>query len=130
MEAAMINKKILNPDRVRHPEGRFSFIPHRFLLDGFLKSLSTPEQVLYFFLSLAADKNGISYYGLKSICTQLHMEEAVYHRAIEALLAKDLVAYDGRLFQVLSLPAKPVVLHRISPCDIKALCRAIVKEVP
>lgn len=126
----MINKRILIPDRVRHPNGRFSFIPHRFLLDGFLKSLSTPEQVLYFFLSLAADKNGISYYGPKSICTQLHMGEDVYQPTLEALLAKDLVAYDGRLFQVLSLPEKPVVLHRISPCDIKALCKAMVKEVP
>lgn len=126
----MITKKILNPDRVRHPQGRFSFIPHRFLLDGFFKSLSTPEQVLYFFLSLAADKNGISYYGPKSICTQLHLDEDVYRKALEALLAKDLVAYDGRLFQVLSLPDKPVKLHRISPCDIKALCKAMVKEVP
>lgn len=31
----MIKKKILNPVRVRQINGGFSFIPHRFLTDGF-----------------------------------------------------------------------------------------------
>lgn len=37
--SAMITKKILVPDRVRKINGGFSFIPHRFLLDGFLEHL-------------------------------------------------------------------------------------------
>ena len=51
----MITKKILVPDRVRKINGGFSFIPHRFLLDGFLEHLSQPELLLYLFLVLAAD---------------------------------------------------------------------------
>lgn len=125
----MIRKRLLKPDRIRQHEGRFSFIPHRFLLDGFIKSLSVEELALYFFLSLAADKNGISYYGKTSICSQLHLDEAAYHRGLQALIDKDLIAYDGKLFQVLSLPEKPVVLHKIDPEVIGNLARKIVKEV-
>ena len=43
----MIRKKILNRDRVRGINGGFSYIPHRFLTDGFLSSLSQKELLLY-----------------------------------------------------------------------------------
>ena len=56
----MITKKILVPNRVRKINGGFSFIPHRFLLDGFLEHLSQPELLLYLFLVLAADHRGLS----------------------------------------------------------------------
>ena len=49
----MIKKKVLEPDRIRHIQGGFSFIPHRFLTDGFLASLSQIEILLYLFLVLA-----------------------------------------------------------------------------
>ena len=48
----MIKKKVLNPKRVRKINGGFSFIPHRFLTDGFLASLNPHELLLYFFLVL------------------------------------------------------------------------------
>ena len=73
-EAAMRIKKIINPDRVRHINGGFSFIPHRFLTDGFLTSLSRQEILLYFFLILASDRNGLSYYSYDSICKFLHLD--------------------------------------------------------
>ena len=44
----MIKKKVLNPNRVRHIEGGFGFIPHRFLTDDFLASLVSEEILLYF----------------------------------------------------------------------------------
>ena len=58
----MIKKKILDPDRVRRINGGFSFIPHRFLTDGFLASLDQSEILLYLFLILASDRNGLSFY--------------------------------------------------------------------
>ena len=58
----MINKKILHPDRIRRIAGGFSFIPHRFLADGFFVSLTPHELLLYFLLVLAGDRNGISFY--------------------------------------------------------------------
>ncbi len=103
----MISKKILNPDRIRRIDGGFSFIPHRFLTDGFLKALSQPQLILYIFLVLAADRYGLSFYSYNRICSLLHMTVEQYIEARDGLLEKDLIAFDGTLFQVLSLPASP-----------------------
>ena len=107
-EAAMIIKKIINPDRVRHVNGGFSFIPHRFLTDGFLTSLNQEEVLLYFFLILASDRNGLSYYSYDSICKFLQLDSDVYIKARDGLLIKDLIAFDSTIFQVLDLPSKPI----------------------
>ena len=103
----MITKKILNPDRIRCIDGGFSFIPHRFLTGGFLKTLSQQELVLYVFLILAADRYGLSFYSYDRICSLLHMNVEQYMAARDALIEKDLIAFDGTLFQVLCLPPSP-----------------------
>ena len=104
----MIIKKIINPDRVRHVNGGFSFIPHRFLTDGFLTSLSQQEVLLYFFLILASDRNGLSYYSNDSICKFFQLDIAAYLKARDGLLIKGLIAFDSTIFQVLELPPKPI----------------------
>jgi len=108
----MITKKILNPDRIRHINGGFSFIPHRFLTDGFLKSLNPPELLLYIFLVLAANRYGLSFYSHDRICSHLHLSIEQYIEARHGLIKKDLIAFDGTLFQVLELPAVPIKLQR------------------
>jgi len=100
----MIRKKVLVQDRIRCTGKSFCFIPHRFLTDGFLQSLTRHELALYLFLVLASDKNGLSYYGDKSICSKLGLKEQDYLFARSCLIHKDLIMYDGTLFQVLSLP--------------------------
>ena len=104
----MIKKKILNPNRIRHIEGGFGFIPHRFLTDEFLASLVREEILLYFFLILASDRHGLSFYSYDAICTLLRLSLDEYIAARDSLIKKDLIAFDGTLFQVLSLPPKPV----------------------
>ena len=104
----MIKKKILNPDRTRRIKGGFSFIPHRFLSGGFLSALNPYELLLYFFLSIAADRNGLSFYSYDKICTLLQMSLDQYIKARDGLLEKDLIAFDGTIFQVLSLPRQVV----------------------
>lgn len=97
------------PDRVRSiRSGSFAFIPHRFLRDGFFCSLSPDELSLYLLLVLAADRDGISFYSFDRICSVLEMCLDDFLDARNALLDKDLLAFDGARFQVLSLPAKPV----------------------
>jgi hypothetical protein len=103
----MIKKKVLDPNRVRCIERGFSFIPHRFLTDGFLASLSQRELLLYFFLVLVSDRHGLSFYSYDAICSLLQLSMDDYIRARDALIDKDLIAFDGTLFQVLDLPAKP-----------------------
>jgi hypothetical protein len=103
----MIKKKILDPNRVRRIERGFSFIPHRFLTDGFLSSLDQRELLLYFFLVLVSDRHGLSFYSYDAICSLLQLSVDDYIGARDRLIEKDLIAFDGTLFQVLDLPAKP-----------------------
>ena len=105
----MMKKKVLVPDRVRHVDGGFSFIPHRFLTDGFLSSLNQEEILLYFFLILASDRHGLSFYAYDGICSLLGLSVDEYIEARDGLIGKDLIAFDGTLFQVLDLPSKPVL---------------------
>jgi len=102
----MIEKTPLCPQRVRKITGSFAFIEHRFLRDGFLEVLTHHELVLYLFLVLVADRSGLSYYSYDKICTLLQFSLDEYLVARDALIKKDLIAFDGHLFQVLSLPQR------------------------
>jgi hypothetical protein len=114
----MIRKKIINPERVRQINGGFSFIPHRFLTEGFFSSLSQKEILLYLFLVLVSDRYGLSFYAYDAICSLLHLTVDQYIAAREGLMERDLIAFDGTLFQVLELPSKPLPLKtKIPPHD-------------
>ena len=104
----MIKKKNLDDSRIRRIDGGFSFIPHRFLTDGFLACLQQPELLLYVFLVLAADRYGLSYYSYDRICSLLQLSTEQYITARDGLIKKDLIAFNGTLFQVLELPQKPL----------------------
>lgn len=99
----------LRPDRIRRTDGGFAFIPNRFLHAGFFASLGLVERSLYFFLVLAGDRCGVSYYAYDRICAALEITPDDYLQARNALIALDLIAFDGSRYQVLSLPPAPVV---------------------
>ena len=127
----MIKKRILNHQRIRRIDGGFAFIPHRFLTDGFLSVLNPSQQQLYFFLVLAADRHGLSFYSYDSICNLLQMSVDQYIEARDDLIEKDLIAFDGTIFQVLDLAHSPA--KKITPSQHSALNHLIqkcVKEVP
>ncbi|MCL5405259.1 MAG: helix-turn-helix domain-containing protein [Deltaproteobacteria bacterium] len=104
----MIEKVPLVAERVRRISGSFSFIEHRFLRGGFWQNLSHEELLLYFFLTLAGDRNGVSFYSYDKICALLKVHLDDYILARNGLIEKDLIAFDGHLFQVLSLPESPL----------------------
>ena len=126
----MVSKKVLNPDRLRRIDGGFSFIPHRFLTDGFLSSLTQKEILLYFFLILASDRYGLSFYSYDVICSYLELCVNDFIGAREGLIEKDLIASNGTLFQVLDLPAKPVnePIRKATHSTIAQLIRKSLKE--
>ena len=103
-----MKKRVLDQQRIRRIEGGFSFIPHRFLTDGFLASVNQKELLLYLFLVLASDRHGLSFYAYDVICSLLQLCVDEYIEARDGLIRKELIAFDGTLFQVLSLPPKPV----------------------
>ena len=136
----MIKTKILCPNRVRRITGSFAFIEHRFLRDGFWESLSHRELLLYVFLLLVADRNGVSYYSYDKIYSLLRISMDEYLNARNVLIDKDLIAFDGYFFQVLSLPEKPVnqplrlltsrqQMERYDPATIRNLiCRSLKED--
>ena len=104
----MIEKQPLCPNRRRQITGSFAFIEHRFLRDGFWSSLSQSACLLYVFLVFVADRSGLSYYSYDKMCTLLRFTLDDYLIARNGLIDKDLIAFDGSRFQVLSLPDRPV----------------------
>ena len=136
----MIKTKILSSKRVRRIIGSFAFIEHRFLRDGFWESLSRHELLLYLFLILVADRNGVSYYSYDKIYSLLRISADGYLAARNDLIDKDLISFDGHFFQVLSLPEKPVnqplrlltsrqQMERYDPATIRHLiCRSLKEE--
>lgn len=103
----MIVKKPINYQRIRKISGSFAFIEHRFLRQGFWAALTHHELILYLFLVLVADGNGLSYYSYDRICAHTGLNLDAYIQARNGLIDKDLLAFDGRFFQVLSLPERP-----------------------
>jgi hypothetical protein len=96
-------------DRVRRIDGSFAFLPHRFLREGFFASLTPDEMRLYVFLVLVADRSGMSFYHYDKICSVLEITGDDYIHARNGLIEKDLLAFDGTRFQILSLPQKPLL---------------------
>lgn len=119
------------PARLRRIDGSFAFLPHRFLRDGFLQSLTAQELRLYLVLVLVADRDGQSFYSHRRLCTLLETSPDAYLRARDALLRKDLIAASDTRVQVLSLPANPVHLEA-SPLprrDQIAACEALLTSL-
>lgn len=104
----MIKKRVLCGERVRAINGSFAFLEHRFLQGGFWETLDHYELLLYVFLVLVGDRKGLSYYTYDKICSLLKITVNDYIVARNDLIKKELIAFDGRLFQVLSLPKTPV----------------------
>ena len=126
----MIKKKVLDKNRIRRIDGGFGFIPHRFLTDGFVSALHRDELLLYFFLSLVSDRNGLSFYSYDKICTLLELSLEEYMASRNSLIEKDLIAFDGTLFQVLSLPQKqPERQKRRDRSPVKQLIEQTMKGV-
>jgi hypothetical protein len=119
-------RKPIVPARVRRIDGGFAFLPHRFLRDGFLSALDRDELALYVFLLLGGNREGVSFYRYDAICSLLALTLDDYIAARNALIRKDLVAFDGTRFQVLSLPDKideqpaPEDQHHRDPASIRA----------
>jgi len=128
----MIEKSPLIADRVRKIHGSFAWISHRFLRNGFWTSLSQQELLLYLFLILVADRQGLSYYSFDKICSPLAISPEEYILARNALIDKDLIAFDGHLFQVLSLPDRPVQIPRYplkTRADMAAKDPATIRQI-
>lgn len=94
----------LNTERIRHLEPPFGWIPFALVRSGLLGELASSSQQLYFFLCLVGDRRGMSFYGDRRLGELLHLSPPRLKTARAELIQHDLIGYDGRLYQVLSLP--------------------------
>jgi hypothetical protein len=110
----MIQKRILVPARLRRPPATgWSWVDRRFVRER-MAHLSREAVLLYFFLSVVADRHGLSFYSDGTLATLLRMTLSALVQAREELLAHDLIAHEVRFTQVLSLPP-PGQRHRDEP---------------
>lgn len=94
------------PDRRRSIRGSFSWIDHRFLREGFDQGLTRLEKLLYFVLVAVSNQDGISFYSDARLAELLEIRfPHELDGARKELVARDLIAYEDGIYQVLDLPA-------------------------
>ena len=105
--AHRVEKRILVPERVRRLRDGFSWIDRRFVREGVIERLDQAEILLYFFLVSVADAQGLSYWGDVRVAALLRLTPPQLARARQGLVAKELVAFESPLYQVLDLEPEP-----------------------
>jgi len=105
-ERGPVEKRVLEPGRVRRIRGGFSWIDRRFVRDRWVDRLSSDEIALYLFLVAVADKDGLSFYSEARIAGTLKLGREDVARARGRLLELGLIAFEPPLYQVLELEAR------------------------
>lgn len=91
----------VSPERVRTLPAHFAWVDHR--LRDHLARLSLEEIALLFFLHLAADKSGCSYWSDSAAAKRLGIATGQVTAARLGLVRKGFVAYRYPLYQILPL---------------------------
>ena len=97
------------PDRIRTIRGSFSWIDHRFLRQGFHEGLDRLEKLFYFILIAVSNQDGVSYYSDRSLARLLDVRFShELEGARNQLIARDLIAFEEGIYQVLELSCRPL----------------------
>jgi hypothetical protein len=95
------------PNRRRCIRGSFSWIDHRFLREAFDQGLTRLEKLLYFVLVAVSNQDGVSFYSDARLAELLDIRFShELDGARKELVARDLIAYEGGIYQVLDLPVR------------------------
>jgi len=86
---------IPQPQNVRKIQGSFAWIDHRLMRDGYLPIMTHEDLGLYLFLTLAADRNGVSFYRKEKICDILSLSFQQFEIARDRLIDLNLIAYQS-----------------------------------
>lgn len=100
-------QQLLRPERLRAIERPFGWLPCRLLSGGWLEALGGQAKLLYMLLATAADRQGLSFYSDARIEQVLALGAGDLAGARLELTELDLLAFDGRIYQLLSLPGHP-----------------------
>lgn len=102
---------------MRHASS-YGIVDRRLLFDRYLHRMSHEGMALYLFLILAADREGRSYYGDRSIAEILQLSSSGLTQARSELIEAGLIDYRRPNWWVknLSQPAKPLRRPIVQPC--------------
>lgn len=98
-----MQKHLLNPSRLRHTPGQFSWVDHRLVRGNYLLKASAPAWALYLVLVTVGDEHGLSYYADRTLARLLSLSEEGIGEARRQLVAAGVIAYEAPLYQVLGL---------------------------
>ncbi len=96
------DRQPLDLGRLRQVPGHFAWVDHR--VREHLPTLTLEEIALYFFLHVAADRYGLSFYADSTLARLLGMTESQVAHARVGLGAKELITYRFPLYQLLEVP--------------------------
>lgn len=99
----MIPKRLIEPQRRRKVPRQFSWVDHRLVQHGYIQRCSHAAWTLYLLLVTVGDAEGLSYYGERTLCKRLSMNESELAAARGQLIKAGLIAFRPPLYQVLSL---------------------------
>jgi len=86
---------IPQPQKIRKIENSFAWIDHRLMRNGFIDVMTHQDLVLYLFLVLAADRNGVSFYRKEKICDATSLDFSQFEIARDRLINLKLIAFKG-----------------------------------
>ena len=105
-------RMLLRPDRVRRVPSRFSWLDQRLVREGHLRGLGPWSGTLYLFLGTVSDRYGMSWYSHRRICLETGMTFEQLAAVRSELVARELIAYEDGLYQVLEVPNPPEQVRR------------------
>ena len=120
---------IPQPQKVRRIGSSFAWIDHRLMRNGFLQVMTHEDLVLYLFLVLAADRNGVSFYRKEKICDVVSLDFNQFEIARDRLASMKLIAFEN--YSVLSPNGYYQVLpiESMAPDYSKQLMQNISKAI-
>jgi hypothetical protein len=121
-----MNKRLLNPERLRKIPPHFSWIDHRLVRDNYFVRCDHHAWTLYLFLSSVADAQGLSYYSDASLTRRLKMDGLALSASRQQLVHAGLIAYESPLYQVLSLEPEALSATRSGPIRVGELLRQVL----
>jgi len=99
----LIEKRILQADRLRRVPPHFSWIDHQLVRAHYLRRADAKAWALYLVLVTVGDEHGLSYYGERALAQLLSLTVAEVIAARQQLAVAGVIAYEAPLYQVLAL---------------------------
>lgn len=100
---SLVKKFLIEPGLARKIPGSFAWIDRQFLAQGYFERLHPEASLLYLFLVIVADRDGLSFYSDKKISKLLKICLELLPRFRAELIGEGLIAYQAPIYQVLSL---------------------------